>query len=77
MSDDQRELEIWEGKGETLHDALEDAARQAIGKSIANDGRQYVIVQHVVTVSNPRISEHKVTLAGGGRVERGAVRCSA
>ena len=66
MSDDQRELEIWEGRRErrsTTRWRTPPVRRSA--RSIANDGRQYVIVQHVVTVSNPRISEHKVTLAGG------------
>ena len=54
-----------EGRGETLREALEDAATKAIGKNVANDGKEYVIVSHTVTVSNPRISEHKVTLAAG------------
>ncbi|HTK24756.1 MAG TPA: hypothetical protein VL264_11055 [Gaiella sp.] len=65
MSETRRPLEMFEGKGDTLHDALENAANQAIEKNIANDGKEYVIVSHTVTVSNPRISEHKVTLAAG------------
>ena len=66
VNESRRPLETFEGTGETLHDALEDAATKAIGKDIANDGKEYVILSHTVTVSNPRISEHKVTLAGGG-----------
>ena len=55
MSETRRPLEMFEGKGDTLHDALENAANQAIEKNIANDGKEYVIVSHTVTVSNPRI----------------------
>ena len=65
MNDSRRPLEMIEGRGETLREALEDAATKAIGKNVANDGKEYVIVSHTVTVSNPRISEHKVTLAAG------------
>ena len=65
MNESRRPLEMVEGRGETLHEALEDAATKAIGKNVANDGKEYVIVSHTVTVSNPRISEHKVTLAAG------------
>ena len=66
MNESRVPLETYEGRGETLAEALEDAAAKAIDKNIANVGREYVIVQHIVTVSNPRISEHKVTVAGGG-----------
>jgi hypothetical protein len=65
VNDSRRPLEMIEGRGETLREALEDAATKAIGKNVANDGKEYVIVSHTVTVSNPRISEHKVTLAAG------------
>ena len=37
---------------------------QAIAKSAANIGKEYVVLYHLVTVSNPRISEHKVKLGG-------------
>ena len=66
MNESRVPLETYEGRGETLAEALEDAAVKAIDKNVANVGREYVIVQHIVTVSNPRISEHKVTVAGGG-----------
>jgi len=58
-------IETFEGRGETLADALEDAAGRAVAKNVANVGKEYVVVQHIVTVSNPRISEHMIVLAGG------------
>jgi hypothetical protein len=64
VNEDLRPIETFEGAGETLADALEDAARKAITKNVANDGKQYVVLHHLVTVSNPRISEHKITLGG-------------
>jgi hypothetical protein len=58
----RRPIEMVEGSGETLRDALEDAAARAVEKNVANVGKEYVVLQHTVTVSNPRISEHKVVL---------------
>lgn len=66
MKEGDQPLDTFEGRGESLEKALEDAARKAIGKNIANDGKQYVVVSYLVKVSNPRISEHMITLAGGG-----------
>ncbi len=59
-------IEEFDGRGETFDDALEDAARKVIDKNVANDGREYVVLHHIVTVSNPRISEHKIKLGGSG-----------
>ena len=64
MDEKRIPIEEFEGRGETLHDALEDAAGKAIAKSAANIGKEYVVLYHLVTVSNPRISEHKVKLGG-------------
>jgi len=44
--------------------ALEDAAGKAVEKDVANVGKEYVVLHHIVTVSNPRISEHKISLGG-------------
>lgn len=58
-------LRSYDGRGETLEEALTDAASQAIHDDIKrNRGREFVIVRHVVTVENPRISEHRITLDG-------------
>lgn len=66
MKEESRQpIETFEGRGETLADALEDAAGRAVAKNVANVGKEYVVVQHIVTVSNPRISEHMIVLAGG------------
>ena len=65
MNDSRVPLETYEGRGETLAEALEDAAAKAINKDIANVGREYIIVQHIVTVSNPRISERTAAIRPG------------
>ncbi|HET6682333.1 MAG TPA: hypothetical protein VFG75_01445 [Gaiella sp.] len=66
MNEESRQpIETFEGRGETVADALEDAATKAVAKNVMNVGKEYVVVQHIVTVSNPRISEHKIVLAGG------------
>lgn len=66
MKEESRQpIDTFEGRGETLAAALEDAAGRAVAKDAANIGKEYVVVQHVVTVSNPRISEHMILLAGG------------
>jgi hypothetical protein len=57
-------IETFEGRGETLADALEDAATKAVTKNVANVGKEYVVLHHIVTVSNPRISEHLIVLGG-------------
>ncbi len=62
MAKHRAEIEIFNGHGRTLTAALNDAARAAITKDRANVGKEYVVLAHVVTVSNPRISEHKVVL---------------
>ncbi|HET8742766.1 MAG TPA: hypothetical protein VFM41_09100 [Gaiella sp.] len=59
-------IEEFDGRGETFDDALEDAARKVIDENVANDGKEYVVLHHIVTVSNPRISEHKIKLGGSG-----------
>ena len=64
-SGEKRPIEEIDGFGETFAEALEDAARKAIDKNIANDGKEYVVLHHLVTVSNPRISEHKIKIGGG------------
>jgi hypothetical protein len=57
-------IEEFDGRGETFDEALADAAQKAIGKNVANDGKEYVVLHHLVTVSNPRISEHRIKLGG-------------
>lgn len=64
-SGEKRPIEEFDGYGETFAEALDDAARKAVAKNIANDGKQYVVLHHLVTVSNPRISEHVIKLGGG------------
>jgi hypothetical protein len=64
MEDSRKPIEMFAGSGETLVDALEDAASKAVEKNVANVGKEYVVLQHLVTVSNPRISEHKIVLGG-------------
>lgn len=62
---EKRPIEEFDGIGETFAEALEDAASKAIEKNVANDGKEYVVLHHLVTVSNPRISEHKIKIGGG------------
>lgn len=57
-------IEEFDGYGRTFDEALEDAATKVINRNIANDGKEYVVLHHLVTVSNPRISEHKIKLGG-------------
>ncbi len=66
MGDKRSPIEEFDGCGETFADALQDAAEKVIAKSSANDGKEYVVLHHIVTVSNPRISEHKIKLGGSG-----------
>jgi hypothetical protein len=54
-----------EGCGETFEEALENAAAK-ITLNDENIGKEYVVLHHLVTVSNPRISEHKIKLGGSG-----------
>ena len=65
MEGKRRPIETIEGTGGSLAEALEDAARKAVDANAANVGKEYVVLYHVVTVDNPRISEHKITLAAG------------
>lgn len=60
--DGTRDENTYVGRGETLEQAFEDAAVRAIEDSRENAGRQFEVVRWVVTVDNPRISEHKVTI---------------
>jgi hypothetical protein len=64
-SESRRPIETFDGMGETFAEALEDAAGKAVEKDVANVGKEYVVLHHIVTVSNPRISEHKIKLGGG------------
>lgn len=64
MNQSGRPIETFDGRGDTFADALEDAAGKAVEKDVANVGKEYVVLHHLVTVSNPRISEHKITLGG-------------
>lgn len=64
MGEERKPIDTYDGSGETLVDALDDAARKAIAANVANDGKEFVVLHHLVTVSNPRISEHKVVLGG-------------
>jgi ADP-ribose pyrophosphatase YjhB (NUDIX family) len=52
------------GVGGTLEEAFENAATAAVRESRENVGRRFEVVRWVVTVDNPRISEHKVTISG-------------
>jgi len=61
----QEPLKSYEGRGETLDEAFLDAARKALDDDRdRNVGRQFVVIRHVVTVDNPRISEHRVAIGG-------------
>ena len=64
MNQSGRPIETFDGRGDTFADALEDAAGKAVEKDVANVGKEYVVLHHIVTVSNPRISEHKISLGG-------------
>ena len=64
MNQSGRPIETFDGRGDTFADALEDAAGKAVEKDVANVGKEYVVLHHIVTISNPRISEHKITLGG-------------
>ena len=64
MNESRRPIETFDGVGESFHDALEDPAGKAVEKDVANVGKEYVVLHHIVTISNPRISEHKITLGG-------------
>lgn len=57
-------IEEFDGIGRTFDEALADAAQKAINRNVANDGKEYVVLHHIVTVSNPRISEHRIKLGG-------------
>jgi len=59
-----RPIDTFDGRGDTFAEALEDAAGKAVEKDVANVGKEYVVLHHIVTISNPRISEHKITLGG-------------
>ncbi len=64
MNQSGRPIDTFDGRGDTFADALEDAAGKAVEKDVANVGKEYVVLHHIVTVSNPRISEHKISLGG-------------
>jgi len=64
VNQSRRPIETFDGVGESFVDALEDAAGKAVEKDVANVGKEYVVLHHIVTVSNPRISEHKISLGG-------------
>ncbi len=64
MNQSGRPIDTFDGRGDTFAEALEDAAGKAVEKDVANVGKEYVVLHHIVTVSNPRISEHKITLGG-------------
>lgn len=52
----------YEGIGPTLDAAFEDAANNAVADSADNVGKEFDVVRHYVTVSNPRISQHRVVV---------------
>lgn len=52
----------YEGTGETLEEAFQDAANRAVADSGDNVGRDFEVVRYVVTVANPRISQHRVVI---------------
>lgn len=53
----------FEGVGETLADALQDAAERAVAADYdGNVGRDFELVRITVTVDNPRISQHRVVI---------------
>ncbi len=64
MNQSGRPIDTFDGRGDTFAEALEDAAGKAVEKDVANVGKEYVVLHHIVTVSNPRISEHKISLGG-------------
>lgn len=57
--------QTYEGCGKTEDLALIDAATKALDADYErNLGREFQIVEHYVTIENPRISEHRVKLNG-------------
>ena len=64
MNQSGRPIDTFDGRGDTFAEALEDAAGKAVEKDVTNVGKEYVVLHHIVTVSNPRISEHKISLGG-------------
>ena len=44
-----RPIETFDGRGDTFADALEDAAGKAVEKDVANVGKEYVVLHHIVT----------------------------
>jgi hypothetical protein len=62
MSNDEP-LKVYEGRGETIGEALEGAAARALTDDRdGNLGAEFAILRHVVRVENPRISEHIITI---------------
>ncbi len=58
-------LRAYEGRGKTLDEAFVDAASKALDDDYErNRGREFLVLRHIVTVDNPRISEHKVDIGG-------------
>jgi hypothetical protein len=52
----------YQGVGRTLDEAFEDVANNAVADSVGNVGKEFDVVRWVVTVDNPRISQHKVVI---------------
>lgn len=63
MVDETGGERTYTGTGETMKDALQDAAEQAVADSRDDVGVEFDIVRHIVVVDNPRISQHKVTIS--------------
>ncbi len=61
MSTEEEKPQAFEGVGETFREALDNAATAAMARGIPED-TTLEVTRHVVKISNPRVTEHKVLL---------------
>jgi len=61
MSEQEGQPQAFEGVGRTLHEALDDAATNAVAGGVELESILDV-AQHSVRISNPRVTEHIVVL---------------
>jgi hypothetical protein len=52
----------YEGVGRTLDEAFQNVADNAVADSADNIGKDFEVVRYVVTIDNPRISQHRVVV---------------
>ena len=59
----QEDVQVFEGRGETLDEAFESAAKKALDMDRERYlGKEFQVVRHVVIIDNPRIREHKIAI---------------